>query len=61
MAANRFQMPAVGYPRKTGERPKRPRHVFVRKKAPMKYALPDLDYDYSALEPHYSAAMLELR
>ena len=26
----------------------------------MKYSLPDLDYDYSALEPHYSAEMLEL-
>jgi Fe-Mn family superoxide dismutase len=24
------------------------------------YALPDLGYDYSALEPHYSARMLEL-
>jgi len=24
------------------------------------YVLPDLDYDYSALEPHYSARMLEL-
>ena len=26
----------------------------------MKYSLPDLDYDYSALEPYYSAQMLEL-
>ena len=26
----------------------------------MTYTLPDLDYDYAALEPHYSAAMLEL-
>ena len=26
----------------------------------MPYTLPDLDYDYSALEPHYSAKMLEL-
>jgi superoxide dismutase, Fe-Mn family len=26
----------------------------------MTYTLPDLDYDYSALEPHYSAQMLEL-
>ena len=26
----------------------------------MKYSLPDLDYDYSALEPHYSARVLEL-
>jgi len=25
-----------------------------------KYVLPELAYDYSALEPHYSAAMLEL-
>src|SRR5215471_12867379 len=24
------------------------------------YTLPDLSYDYSALEPHYSAEMLEL-
>src|SRR5690606_12952160 len=24
------------------------------------YSLPDLDYDYSALEPHYSAEVLEL-
>jgi Fe-Mn family superoxide dismutase len=24
------------------------------------YTLPDLDYDYAALEPHYSARMLEL-
>jgi Fe-Mn family superoxide dismutase len=26
----------------------------------MTYSLPDLDYDYGALEPYYSAAMLEL-
>ena len=26
----------------------------------MPYTLPDLDYDYAALEPHYSAEMLEL-
>jgi Fe-Mn family superoxide dismutase len=26
----------------------------------MSYALPDLPYDYSALEPHYSARVLEL-
>ena len=26
----------------------------------MNYALPDLPYDYSALEPHYSAKVLEL-
>ena len=26
----------------------------------MTYALPDLPYDYSALEPHYSAKVLEL-
>jgi Fe-Mn family superoxide dismutase len=26
----------------------------------MPYALPDLDYDYAALEPHYSGEMLEL-
>jgi superoxide dismutase, Fe-Mn family len=26
----------------------------------MKYELPDLDYDYAALEPYYSAEMLEL-
>jgi superoxide dismutase, Fe-Mn family len=26
----------------------------------MKYELPDLGYDYAALEPHYSAEMLEL-
>ncbi|HEY7105676.1 MAG TPA: superoxide dismutase [Acidimicrobiia bacterium] len=26
----------------------------------MTYSLPELDYDYSALEPYYSAAMLEL-
>ncbi len=26
----------------------------------MTYTLPDLDYDFAALEPHYSAAMLEL-
>jgi Fe-Mn family superoxide dismutase len=25
-----------------------------------KYELPDLPYDYSALEPHYSAEVLEL-
>jgi superoxide dismutase, Fe-Mn family len=24
------------------------------------YTLPDLDYDYDALEPHYSARTLEL-
>ncbi len=26
----------------------------------MTYSLPDLDYDYSALEPHYSGEMLDL-
>ena len=26
----------------------------------MKYSLPELSYDYSALEPHYSARLLEL-
>ncbi len=26
----------------------------------MAYSLPDLDYDYSALEPHYSGEMLDL-
>lgn len=25
-----------------------------------KYALPELSYDYAALEPHYSARLLEL-
>ena len=32
----------------------------ITEEGSMKYSLPDLDYDYSALEPYYSAQMLEL-